>query len=144
MEVGTDAVGALAAGTSSESITLTAPSPPSTAGTYYYGACVDAVTGESDTTDNCSGSVTVEVVDPTTAAAPDLEVAFAEVDDSTPVEGGRFTLWVTVGNFGDADSAATTLRYYQSTDATISSADTQVGTAAVGAVGLHQAQPGVD
>ena len=33
-------------------------------------------------------------------SAPDLEVAFAEVDDSTPVEGGRFKLWVTVGNFG--------------------------------------------
>ena len=28
-------------------------------------------------------------------SAPDLEVAFAEVDDSTPVEGGRFKLWVT-------------------------------------------------
>ncbi len=27
--------------------------PPST-GTYYYGACVDAVANESDTTDNCS------------------------------------------------------------------------------------------
>ena len=71
-------------------------------------------------------------------SAPDLEVAFAEVDDSTPVEGGRFTLWVTVGNFGDAESAATTLRYYQSTDATISSADMQVGTAAVGAVGANR------
>ena len=36
---------------------------PSTAGTYYYGACVDAVAGESDTTDNCSRqSATVEVV----------------------------------------------------------------------------------
>ena len=67
-------------------------------------------------------------------SAPDLEVAFAEVDDSTPVEGGRFKLWVTVGNFGDADSAATTLRYYQSTDATISSTDTQVGTVEVEAV----------
>ena len=64
-------------------------------------------------------------------SAPDLEVAFAEVDDSTPVEGGRFTLYVTVGNFGDADSVATTLRYYQSTDATISRADTEVGTAEV-------------
>ena len=67
-------------------------------------------------------------------SAPDLEVAFAEVDDSTPVEGGRFTLYVTVGNFGDAESAATTLRYYQSTDATISSADTEVGTDEVGAL----------
>ena len=44
-QVGTDAVGELSAsGTSEESIDLTAPS---TAATYYYGACVDAVTGES-------------------------------------------------------------------------------------------------
>ena len=58
-EEGTDAVGGLSAGaTSSESIDLTAPA---TAGTYYYGACVDAVTGESDTTNNCSGSVSVDV-----------------------------------------------------------------------------------
>ena len=34
---------------------------PTTAGTYYYGACVDAVTGESDTADNCSSSVQVTV-----------------------------------------------------------------------------------
>ena len=57
--VGTDAVGGLsAAGTSAESISLTAPS---SAGTYYYGACVDPVSGESDTTNNCSSSVRVTV-----------------------------------------------------------------------------------
>ena len=66
-------------------------------------------------------------------SAPDLEVGFPMVNDSSPVEGGRFTLSVTVGNFGDGESVATTLRYYQSTDATISSADTQVGTDAVAA-----------
>ena len=42
----------------SEGIHLTAPSTP---GTYYYGACVDAVADESDTTDNCSTSVKVDV-----------------------------------------------------------------------------------
>ena len=58
-EVGTDAVSALApAGTSDESIGLTAPS---TAGTYYYGACVDPVTGESDAGNNCSSAVLVTV-----------------------------------------------------------------------------------
>ena len=58
-EVGTDAVSALAAaGISDESIGLTAPS---TAGTYYYGACVDPVTGESDTGNNCSSAVLVTV-----------------------------------------------------------------------------------
>ena len=57
--VGTDAVGALApSGSSAESISLTAPG---TAGTYYYGACVGAVTDESDTSNNCSSAVTVTV-----------------------------------------------------------------------------------
>ena len=58
-EVGTDAVSTLtAAGTSDESISLTAPS---TAGTYYYGACVDSVSGESVTGNNCSDSRAVTV-----------------------------------------------------------------------------------
>ena len=39
-------------------IRLTAPS---TVGTYYYGACVDAVPGESDTANNCSSAVPVTV-----------------------------------------------------------------------------------
>ena len=57
--VGTNAVAGLAAsGSSSESVELSAPS---TAGAYYYGACVDAVAEESDTTNNCSSSVTVMV-----------------------------------------------------------------------------------
>ena len=53
-EVGTDEVSALVPSAQvSEGIDLYAPSTP---GTYYYGACVDAVTGESDTANNCSGS----------------------------------------------------------------------------------------
>ena len=58
-EVGTDGVSSLSAGdTSAESISLTAPS---SAGTYYYGACVDNVSGESDTGNNCSSGVSVTV-----------------------------------------------------------------------------------
>ena len=57
--VGTDAVrGLSASGTSPESISLTAPS---SAGTYYYGACVDAVSGESNTANNCSSGIGVTV-----------------------------------------------------------------------------------
>ena len=37
---------------------------PETAGTYYYAACVDAVTDESDTTNNCSTAVQVTVTQP--------------------------------------------------------------------------------
>ena len=62
-EVGTDTVGSLtAAASSDQSISLTAPS---TAGTYYYGACVDPVSGESATGNNCSSAVTVTVASST-------------------------------------------------------------------------------
>ena len=129
-EVGTDAVGVLSAsGTSAESIDLTAPG---SAGTYYYGACVDAVTGESSTTNNCSSSVQVDVTEPPPATTPDLTVGSPSVDDSSPETGGSFTLSAAVANSGDAQAAATTLRYYRSTDATITSSDTEVGTDAVG------------
>ena len=57
--VGTDAItGIVPSGSRSESVDLTAPSTP---GTYYYGACVDAVMGESNTTNNCSTPVRVTV-----------------------------------------------------------------------------------
>ena len=128
-QVDADAVGSLAAsGTSDESIGLTAPA---SVGTYYYGACVDAVTGESDTSNNCSGAVTVTVV----ATVPDLVVESPSVSDSRPLTGASFTLSATVRNQGDGSSPSTTLRYYRSTDATISDTDTQVGdTDAVGAL----------
>ena len=127
--VGTDAVGALSASsTSDEAIRLTAPA---SAGTYYYGACVESVTGESDTGNNCSSAVTVTVG---VAGAPDLVVESPSVSDSSPIAGASFTLSATVRNQGDGSSAATTLRYYRSTDATISGTDTQVGTDAVGSL----------
>ena len=53
-EVATVVVAGLAASESTgESVDLTTPATP---GTYYYGACVDPVTDESDTTNNCSVS----------------------------------------------------------------------------------------
>ena len=75
-EVGTDAVGALAASSvSHESIDLTAPS---TAGTYYYGACVDPVSGETDAGNNCSDSRAVRVQSGSMAAIiPDANLLAA-------------------------------------------------------------------
>ena len=122
----TDAIGRLAAsGTSSQSVDLAAPSTP---GTYYYGACVDAVTDESDTTNNCSTSVQVTVPQP----KPDLVVGTPSVDDRGPAAGAAFTLSATVENEGGGAAAATTLRYHRSADATISRSDTEVGTDAIG------------
>ena len=125
-EVGTDAVFSLSASrTSAEWISLRAPS---SAGTYYYGACVESVSGESNTGDNCSSAVTVTVG---AAPAPDLIVEAPTVSSSSPAAGGSFTLRATVRNQGSGRSASTTLRYYRSTDATVSTSDTEVGTDAV-------------
>ena len=125
-EVGTDTVSGLnPSGVSDESISLTAPSTP---GTYYYGACVDALSDESDTTNNCSPAVTVTVG---AAPAPDLVVDAPTVDTSAPAAGARFTLNATVRNQGNGRSDSTTLRYYQSSDSTITTGDTEVGTDSV-------------
>ena len=122
-EVGTDAVAGLAAsGSDSRSVDMVAPTAP---GPYYYGACVDAVAGESNTANNCSTSVQVTVREP---EHPDLTVVSPTVSDNRPAPGASFTLSATVRNDGNGESAATTLRYYRSADATITTADTEVGT----------------
>ena len=123
--VGTDPVGGLAAlGSSSESIGLTAPS---SAGTYYYSACVDAVNGESNTGNNCSVAVRATVV-----GAPDLVVQSASVSDNSPDVGASFTLRATVRNQGGSPSSSTFLRYYRSPDPDITAGDRQVGKDPVG------------
>ncbi len=122
-EEGSQTVSALAAaGSSSFDHGLTAPSE---AGTYYYGVCVDSVTDESDTTNNCSSSVAVTVSEP----APDLVVTGIDATDNI-VTGGSFRVGVTVTNMGDAQSAATTLRWKKEVDGTT----TEIGTSALSAL----------
>ena len=69
--VGTDVIGSLAAsGAVDRSIGITSPSD---AGIYYYGACVEPVSGESDADNNCSSSVAVTVAPrPSVAGASKL------------------------------------------------------------------------
>ncbi len=119
-ELDTDYVSRLDASESGdESARLTAPPGE---GTYYYGACIEAVSGESNTDNNCSSPVSVTVV------GPDLVVESPSVSDSSPKAGAYFTLSATVRNQGGSRSASTTLRYYLSTDETISTGDTELDT----------------
>ena len=73
-------------------------------------------------------------VPPSGGAYADLVLASASVSSATPMAGQPFELRATVDNRGTGASTATTLRFYRSTDTTISSIDTEVGTDAVSAL----------
>ena len=78
--------------------------------------------------DGSSGEYNWQLVEISATGTPDLVVQTPSVSDSSPNAGEAFTLSATVRNQGNSLSASTTLRYYRSTDATISTGDTQVGT----------------
>ena len=87
-QMGTSAVPALEASASfALSVTLTAPA---SGGTYYYGACLDSVKDGSDTTDNCSSSAEVTVLETKrqSQGSPDLAVGSPTVSASSPRDRG--------------------------------------------------------
>ena len=92
-----------------------------------------------------TATITVTAVDPnglmasqaiavTIGRSPDLVVESPSVSNATPAAGDTVTLSVTVRNRGDAQSGGTTLRYYRSSNETITQDDAEVGTDAVGAL----------
>ena len=72
---------------------------------------------------------------------PDLVVTGVSVSDSMPEKDGSFTINATVLNQGEGSSTSTTLRYFRSTNATISSSDTQLATDPVGALAVGGSSP---
>ena len=119
IDSGTTGVGPIeASGSTLVSIYLNAHS----SGTYYYGACVATVAGESNTQNNCAAVFRV------TLAAPDLVVESESVSDGSVEAGDTFTFRATVRNQGTGTAASTTLRYYRSTNST---SDTEVDTDSV-------------
>ena len=70
----------LAGSTITESIIFSAPS---STGTYYYGACVAAVTGESDRNNNCSTSVHITVSSSPSSPPPEpTNVTYQRISSS--------------------------------------------------------------
>ena len=104
-----------------ESLLTQAPAAP---GTYHYGVCVEPLPREIDVTNNCSGAVAVTVL----PSPPDLLVDMLTVSHGNPMPGQSLTLNVIVWNQGDGPSTPTTLRYYRSTDSTVTPDDPEVGT----------------
>ncbi len=89
---------------------------------YWFGLCADAVSGESNTQNNCSQGVHVEIV---STGSPDLVVNLSE-SAVTIAPGNSFSYDITVRNQGDGASAATEIRAYYSTDPTITTSDQSI------------------
>ena len=89
-------------------------------------------------TNRGDGTWEIESVTPGGTTPADLVIEQPTVSKSTLTPGEPFTLSATVRNGGAGSAAATTLRYYRSTDATISSSDTEVGTNSVSGLGANE------
>ena len=74
---------------------------------------------------------TTTTTTPVTTTTPDLEMGTVVVSDENLSSGSPFTLLTSVTNEGDGDSEATTIRFYRSTDSTITSSDTQQSSSPV-------------
>ena len=124
-EFDSDPFAALAAGRSrtvTYDITLLSNASP---GTIYVGSCLDPVSGESDTSNNCSPSVRVTI---SSSGSPNLAFKGISPRSVSVSSGTTFTIRDVLVNNGTAVSPSTTLRLFRSTDATISTDDTQFGT----------------
>ena len=118
-EIARHSVSAISAGSStSERIPLTAPLD---AGIYYYRVYIEPITGETATDNNYSNWISIDVLAP-------LVLESLQPSKGSLKSGESFTLTAIVKNDGTARSAGTTVRYYRSTDNTLSSKDTRVGS----------------
>ena len=139
----TDRLQGLAA--SSEGVENEGVRAPTTAGIYYFGACVNPVEGEQNTGNNCSNPVRINVTprdsggggsttprtprpDPVPTQGPDLTLDSPRASDSSPEAGIPFDLSVRVRNRGNQPAQATTVRFYRSTNSRIETTDTVVGS----------------
>ena len=122
-----------AGGTLERSVHLTAPDTP---GTYYYGVCVNTVAAEADTTHNCSSATAI------TVKGADLMIFDApQLSKNTLKSGETLSVNTRVWNRGRIPSPQTTLRYYRSTDETLSLDDTEVASDAVPPLSGRSAHP---
>ena len=139
-QVGRDQeVSSLAAGTSTGELE-TPVTAPDTADTYYYGACVDAVSGDSNRNNDCSPGVQVNVI--VQADLPDLQIASGDVVDGNdePTPGSTIKLEFTVRNSKSASVSApeTILRYYMSDNETLDANDQTIGDITISALGVGE------
>ena len=115
------------------SVTVEAPADPDT---YYYGAVLRSNILETDYTEDLDADFLrnnlAREVDVKVRSAPDLIVESISTNRSILDPGERFTLETTIRNQGiGTPERSARLRYYRSSNADISTRDTEVGSNSV-------------
>ena len=121
---------ALAPGRSA--ITVAHATAPSTAGVHYYYLCLDGVTNETVTNNNCTqtpATVSIEqtatdpgqeeVPETTPTTAPDVTVTETAATAPSALAGDTISIQATITNIGSAAADATTIHVYRHTHKTI-------------------------
>ena len=115
---------ALASGRSA--ITVAHATAPSTAGVHYYYLCLDHVTNETVTNNNCTqtpATVSIEqtatdpeqeeVPETTPTTTPDVTVTETVATPPSAIAGDTISIQATITNIGSAAADATTIRVYR-------------------------------
>ena len=138
VEFDTDRTWQLDAGDSDDDSTgLRAPEKP---GDYYYYASVDSVEGEGNIDNNYSDVIKVSV------RGPDLVIESVSVDypstrPTTVLPNGKIELSIIVRNQGTDDSRSTRVRYYVSSNSTLSKDDdTEVTNKYLGGFDINESR----
>ena len=113
-------------------ITVAHATAPSTAGVHYYYLCLDHVTNETVTNNNCTqtpATVSIEqtatdpgqeeVPETTPTTAPDVTVTETVATAPSALAGDTISIQATITNIGSAAADATTIRVYRHTHKTI-------------------------
>jgi hypothetical protein len=107
-------------------------------GVYHVGWILRTSSSEYSTADN---AVVIASEFLSVVTGPDLRTITPGASSSQLLTDERFVVGATVENQGNGSASATTLRYYVSTNSTISTADTQIGTDGVPALGPGGTSP---
>ena len=107
-------------------ITVAHATAPSTAGVHYYYLCLDHVTNETVTNNNCTqtpATVSIEqtatdteqeeVPETTPTTTPDVTVTETVATPPSAIAGDTISIQATITNIGSATADATTIRIYR-------------------------------
>lgn len=109
---------------------------PNSAGTYWYGACVTSVANESNTANNCSNGLKIEV---TERNVPKLSLSEFSLGANSPFELNKtVNVSLVIANLGGKESEPNTAAVYLSSDNSLSIGDRNIQQFSMPSVGANQ------